>query len=33
VTAWPRCAATVAQARPAGPAPTTAMRLRCVTGV
>jgi hypothetical protein len=29
VTAWPRSAATVAQASPAGPAPTTATRLRC----
>jgi hypothetical protein len=28
VTWWPRCAATTAKASPAGPAPTTAMRLR-----
>ena len=32
VTAWPRSAAVVAQARPAGPAPTTATRFGCAAG-
>jgi hypothetical protein len=31
-TAWPRSASVVAAARPAGPAPTTAKRLRCTAG-
>ena len=33
VTLWPRCAATTAQARPAGPAPTTRCALGRVDGV
>ncbi len=32
VTAWPRSASVVAAARPAGPAPTTAMRFGAVAG-